>query len=203
MPNIIESLLPTFGAKTVFITDQNGNEVLQNAQFIKVDVKPESRPMEHPIETGAIITDHRIVMPVEIELSTILSKGDYKDVYKQINSFFINATLLTVNCRAGVFTNQLIQSLPHTEDAEQYDAIVISIRLKQVLIVTASASTVTATNPNGTTPVVTAPVDPTNATTQDNGNQNAQAIPQGRILSSQAALTIAKNNNPLEGLQIR
>src|SRR5665213_234892 len=143
MPNIIRSLIPTFGGKTVFVTDQKGNEVFPQAQSLKVEVKPESMPMEHPVESGATITDHRIIKPIEIEMSMVLSSEDYQDVYKQIVTNYTNATLLIVHCRAGIFPNQLIQGIPHTEDSDQYDAIVLTLKLKQVLIaVTPSASSV-------------------------------------------------------------
>ncbi len=32
--------------------------------------------MEHPVESGIIITDHRIILPVEIELSLILTSSN-------------------------------------------------------------------------------------------------------------------------------
>lgn len=196
MPNILQSLIPTFGGKTIFVTLQSGEEVFPNAKFLKAEVNPESRPMEHPVESGSIITDHRIILPTEIELSAVLSSNDYKDVYKQIASLFFQGTLLTVQCRAGTFTNQLIQAIPHTEDAEQYDAIVISIKLKQVLIASAPATSRVSpgVNANSAEAKVLAPASPTNSTTVNAGLQNATPPPSTRTVATQA--TLAKNNNP-------
>lgn len=193
MPNILQSLIPSFGGKTVFVVNQAGEEVFPNAKFLKVEVKPESRPMEHPVESGATITDHRILLPIEIELSTILSSGDYKDVYKQIVGFYTNGTLLTVQCRAGTFTNQLIQAIPHTEDADQYDAIVLSLKLKQVLI----ATTPTASNSTPAVPgaqPVTAPVSPTNSPGTNRGELGDHAPTGAR--SAEAAAKLAEWNLP-------
>ena len=187
MPNILQSLIPTFGGKTVFVTDQAGNEVFANAKFIRADVRPESKPMEHPVESGATITDHRVLLPIEIELPTILSAGDYKDVYKEIASLYNNGTLLTVQCRAGTFTNQLIQAIPHTEDADQYDAIVMSLKLKQVIIaVTPSVASGTAIGVQPR-PVVT-PSSPTNSTTTQVGEINGHAPTRPSTVQGQAAL---------------
>src|SRR5579863_7988022 len=201
MPNILQSIIPTFGGKTIFVTNQAGQEVFPHARFLKAEVTPESRPMEHPVESGAIITDHRIILPTEIELSAVLSSNDYKDVYKQITTLYANGTLLTVNCRAGSFKNQLIQSIPHTEDAEQYDAIVISIKLKQVLIAsTPSTSTVApGVNANSADAKVAGPQSPTNATTVNTGLQNARPPTNGRSIATQA--TLAKENAPI-GLRV-
>ena len=57
--------------------------------------------MEHPVESGAVITDHRIVMPIEIDLSLILASADYTDVYKAIRQYYYAATLLTIQTRVG------------------------------------------------------------------------------------------------------
>lgn len=201
MPNILQSLIPSFGGKTIFVTNQAGEEVFPNAQFLKAEISPESRPMEHPVESGATITDHRIILPTEIELSTILSTEDYKDVYKQISSLYYQGTLLTVQCRAGTFTNQLIQGIPHTEDAEQYDAIVLSLKLKQVLIAVTPSTSVVApgVNANSAQAQVVAPAAPTNTTTVNTGLQNATPPTNARTISTQAAL--AKNTAP-PGLRV-
>lgn len=177
MPNILQSLIPSFGGKTVFVTNQAGEEVFPKAQFLKAEVSPESRPMEHPVESGATITDHRILLPIEIELSTVLSSEDYKDVYKQIVAFYTQGTLLTVQCRAGTFTNQLIQAIPHTEDAEQYDAIVLSLKLKQVLVAVTPSTSVIApgVNANSASAKVVAPAQPQNTTSVDIGTVNGHA----------------------------
>ncbi len=202
MPNILQSIIPSFGGKTIFVTTQDGTEVFPSAQFLKAEVRPESRPMEHPVESGAIITDHRILLPTEIELSAVLSTEDYKDVYKQITTLYVNATLLTVQCRAGTFTNQLIQSIPHTEDAEQYDAILITIKLKQVLIATTPSTSMVSpgVNANSASSAVQAPASPTNSNTVQAGLQNANAPTDAQTTAAQAAL--ARNNVP-PGLGVR
>jgi hypothetical protein len=187
MPNILQSLIPLFGGKTVLVSDQAGNEVFPAARFLKVEIKPESRPMEHPVESGATITDHRILLPIEIELSTVLSSLDYKDVYKQIVGFYTNATLLTVQCRAGTFTNQLIQAIPHTEDADQYDAIILSLKMKQVLIATTpTVSNSTPLKPAGGT--VTAPLSPNNSPSQARGQIGDRAPTGAQTVDGQAKL---------------
>ena len=197
MPNILQSIIPSFGGKTVFVTDQSGKEVFPNAQFLKAEISPESKPMEHPVESGATITDHRILLPIEIELSTILSTEDYKDVYKQIVSLYTQGTLLIVQCRAGTFNNQLIQAIPHTEDAEQYDAIVLSLKLKQVLIAVTPTVSTTAPGVNTSTATtsVVAPANPTATTRVDRGQQNGRAPTQAT--STEAQVALAKWSQPI------
>lgn len=134
MPNIIQSLIPNFAGDTVLVTDSNGNRVFPLAKAMKVEVRPYLEPMENPLEFGATITDHVIYKPIEIEIAMILQSRDYKDTYKEIVHYFRNAISLIIQCRAGNFTNQIIQALPHQEDAEHMDALLVALRFKETLI---------------------------------------------------------------------
>jgi hypothetical protein len=163
--NIINTLLPSASVDSVAIFDQNYNQLFKQAESIKVVVKENSKLMEHPIETGAIITDHRIIMPIEIDMSLILSSSDYTDVYKSIRQYYYNATLLIVQTRATIYKNQLIEAIPHEEDPNMYDALTIALSLKQVLSVAAKYAP--------------APKYPSNTNTQNRGTQ------QGTVASTQ------------------
>lgn len=138
MPNIIDTLLPSFAIDYVAVFTQDFTQVFPRARILKATVKEQAKVMEHPVETGAIITDHRIILPVEIELSLILQSADYADTYKTIRQYYLNATLLVVQTRSGIYDNQLIASMPHEEDPTQYDALTIALSLKQVLFVKAT-----------------------------------------------------------------
>lgn len=160
--NIINTLLPSSAVDSVAIFDKDYKQLFQQAKSIKAVVKENSKLMEHPIESGAIITDHRVIMPIEIDLSLILASSDYADVYKTIRQYFFNATLLIVQTRAGIYRNQLIEALPHEEDPNMYDALTIALSLKQVLYVSAQ--------------YVSAPKNASNSKNQDRGvQQGSQA----------------------------
>jgi hypothetical protein len=136
MPNILETLLPTSAYDQVQVLDQDFNQVFPLARALKAVVKEEAKVMEHPLETGATITDHRIILPVEIELSFILPPGSYQDTYRQIRQFYLNATLLIVQTKSGVYYDQLIASMPHEENPDQYDALTLALTLKQAQFAT-------------------------------------------------------------------
>lgn len=155
--NIINTLVPSAAVDSVAIFDQNYNQLFQKAKSIKVAIKENSKLMEHPIESGAIITDHRIVMPIEIDMSLIIVSSDYADVYKSIRQYYYNATLLIVQTRAAIYKNQLIEALPHEEDPNMYDALTIALSLKQVFYVAAQ--------------YVQSPKYPSNSNTQKRGTQ--------------------------------
>ncbi len=156
MPTIFDTLILHKAIDVVGIYDQNFNQVFKLARAMKATVKEDSKLMEHPMESGAIITDHRIVLPVEIELAVIMQSDDYPDTYRAIKQFFLNGTLLVVQTLSGLYDNQLIQSLPHEENPDQYDTLTMAINLKQVQFVRPQYNV--------------KPKRPTNSTTVDRGD---------------------------------
>lgn len=152
LENAVNAFLPGFFYDQVAIFDQNFRQIFSTARPLKAVVKEQAKLMEHPIETGATIVDHRIILPVEIELSLVLESYfgvsvEYQQVYNAIREAYLNSVLLTVQTRSGVYTNQLIQSLPHEEDPTQYDVLTLALSLKQVIFVTAQYAT-TPKNPS-------------------------------------------------------
>jgi hypothetical protein len=169
---IIDTLLPSFAFDNVAVFTQEFEQLFKDARSVKATIKEQSKVMEHPLENGAVITDHRIVLPVEIELSLILKPSSYQDTYKAIRSYYLNGTLLVIQTRTGIYENQIIQAIPHEETPEQYDAVALNLSLREALFVT----------PDGNI----APEAPQDTTTVDRGQQgisNANA--------TQIALAIA------------
>lgn len=149
--NALNTLIPSFTVDPVAVFDNDFNRLFSDAQAIKAVVKEQSKLMEHPVESGIIITDHRIVLPVEIDLSLVLSARDYQTTYKQIRQYYLNATLLVIQTRSGVYENQIIQAMPHEEDPEQFNVLMMALSLKQVQFVTAEYGVVPKRANNSTT----------------------------------------------------
>lgn len=170
--SIIDTLLPSFAFDTVAVFTQTFDQIFRDARSIKAIVKEQAKVMEHPIETGAVITDHRIILPVEIELSMILTPNTYQDTYKAIRSYYLNGTLLVIQTRTGIYENQLISGIPHEETVEQYDAISLTLNLRQALFVAPAGGI--------------SPAAATDTTTVDRGQQGISAVN-----ATQLALAIA------------
>lgn len=133
----LDTLIPTAKHDYVAVLDQNLKQVFVNARILKAQVKEESKVMESPTETGTIISDHVIHLPVEIELSIIINAENLSDTYKAIRQLYLSSTLLIVQTRAGVYKNQLIQSMPNEEDPDYYGSLTIALKLKQIQFTTA------------------------------------------------------------------
>lgn len=158
---LTDANIATASADVVAIYDQNFRQLFVTARPIKAVVKEDSKVMEHPLETGGTITDHTVVLPVEIELSIIPVRGEYRDVYQRIKQAFLNRDLLVVQTKSGTYQNQLIQSLPHDEDPDLYDTISVALKLKEVQLVEAQFARLPPRSVR----------NPTNASTVDRGQQ--------------------------------
>lgn len=176
-------LLSSFGANVdiVGIYDGGGNAVgqqlFQSARPVKAGVRESSKVMEHPGETGIMLQDHHIINPVEIELSAIINSADYSSTYSQLRQAFTNATQLMVKTRTGVYRNMIIVDMPHEEDPEMYDAIVIGIRMRQILYFTPGSNQLEANYD---------PIDAANSNTISSGLQQAAALGTNLLTSAQS-----------------
>jgi len=166
----IQALLPTTTVDTVAIFTSGGTQLFKNARPLKVLVREQAKVMEHPTETGTIISDHRIILPIDIDISILVTSVDYPDVYKAIKQYYANATLLTVQTRTGTYTNQVIAALPHQEDADIYNGITIALSMRQIRFVTPQYGIV--------------PQSPTDATTVDRGTQQGTAATNTEVNSA-------------------
>lgn len=157
----LTALIPSAAVDIVGFYDKDFNQVFSKARPMKAIIKESSKVMEHPLEQGATMVDHRVILPIEIEILVLLNSEDPRDVYQQIKQVFLSASLLNVQTRAAVYSNQLMYDIPHEEDPEIYDAFALSIKLKEALLVTAQEGKI-------------APRNKKNSSTTNRGNQQGK-----------------------------
>lgn len=126
-------------------------QVFERARAIKLTMGVGSKAMEHPLETGATITDHRIILPATAELSLLLASEDYRDTYQQIRDLFKRGELLTVQTRVDSFPSMLIEKMPHEETADMFDGVAVALSLKEALFVQPQFSTFKVRQPRDST----------------------------------------------------
>jgi len=110
-------------------------QVFPKARAVKATISRGSKAMEHPLETGATITDYRIILPITIEMSMMLTSQDYQAVYQQIRDLFKRGELLTVQTRVDSFKSMLIEKMPHEETHDIYDGVAVALSLKEAMFV--------------------------------------------------------------------
>lgn len=152
---IFDNLIFHHAVDVVGIFDSQFNQLFTGARPMRAQVRPDTRLMDHPIEVGSLITDHRILLPIEIELSMILRREDYIDTYRAIRQYWENTTLLIIQTKAGVYRDQVICSIPHLEESELYDVLQLAFTTRQIQFAGSKA--------------ISKPANPANSDTTDRG----------------------------------
>jgi len=114
-------------------------QLFTDARPMRGDIRKLARVMSRPVETGVTLSDHRISLPIQIELPLVIPSAAYSSTYQQLTQAWNNATKLTVQTKAGVFPNMIIEALPHREDPEMFDSIMLNLRLIEVQFVAPSS----------------------------------------------------------------
>lgn len=181
----IANLLSNFAAVDI-VGIYNGetlDQIFTDARPLKAEVRETSTVMNHPVETGVILSDHHIINQVEINLSLMIKSEFYNSVYGQIKNAFIAATLLSIQARTGIYNNMIIVDMPHQEDPEYFDAIVMALHLKEVLFVVPNS---VSTLPQ---PANFSPADPANTNTVQAGQKYPSIISPTQTAAVQSVLT--------------
>jgi hypothetical protein len=146
--NFVQSVMSLFGVDVVGIYDNDTyDQLFSTARPVKANIKRDAKVMSHPIEQGALVQDFMIFQPVEIELSLILaSDGEYQAVYKAIEACFLSGNLVSIQTKANVFPNMLIEAMPHEESPDMFDAIPLAVKLHEVQQVVVQYQALTASN---------------------------------------------------------
>lgn len=146
----------------VGVFDSDFFQVFQKARPVYASIRPESRIMDHPLETGSITSDYKITLPLEIEYRVVLPAPYTRDLYEEIWNLWQSSELLTVQTKARNYTKMVIASPPHEEKPDYFDALPMTIRFRQAQVVVATTNY--------------APADPTQTNTQNLGDQNPYGI---------------------------
>lgn len=156
----------------VGIYDQdNFDQLFSTARPMKAKINRGSQVMTHPVEDGTTIADHKVISPIEIELSVILGRNDYRSVYSSVAKAFAASTLFAVETRAGVFTNMLIATMPHDESPDMFENIPLVIKFQEVRIVRPASGALVPRNQE-------------NSNTKDRGKQNVKPEKKESVLFS-------------------
>ena len=123
------------GADTVALYDASFNQVFEMARAVKANINVSSKLLDHPVENGATMTDFRIALPTEIELSVICTGKDYRTLYQAIRDTYANGISLILVTKADTYYNLMIQAMPHEETPDMFDVLAVAIKLREVMII--------------------------------------------------------------------
>lgn len=167
--NATAAYTPTYAQDVVAVFDASFNQIFVNARPVKASVKESAKLMKHPVESGSTQVDHRVFEPIGIDLSMVLTPANYFDTYREIRGVFLGKSTIQVQTKTGLYQNLLISDMPHEESPDTFDTIKMTIKLSEVIIVSASTITTATSKQNGGNKTGSA------ATATQENNANAKA----------------------------
>lgn len=102
------------------------------SSIMSCNVIDDSKLCEHPIESGAMVTDHKFFNPVEIDIRLSLPNYIYRSVYKELRQIYEESPKLRIKTKAGWYSDMVLQALPHEEKPENFDRIIFDLHFKEV-----------------------------------------------------------------------
>lgn len=146
--NIGRSLLaPSLAIDVVAITADGFTPLFPAARPMQASVFEIAKLMDHPLETGSVISDHIVFDPIEIRMPMIcVGELEYRATYATIKAVWKAGTVLSVIARTGIYPSMVIAEIPHEEDPAHFNAIQINIRLREANFVTPQTGKLTAAN---------------------------------------------------------
>ncbi len=171
-------LTGSLSADVVAVLDQESfQQVFPEARPLIVYPRETSRIMTHPLESGAMVADHKVIDPKTIELILLISSENFASAFQQVRSAYLNSTLLTVQTKAAVYQNMVIKSLPREETPDKSDITTISLQMEEAIFAL----------PGGTSSTTSvsyySPVNPLNASSVLRGLQSAVINPATALAS--------------------
>ena len=125
---------PTASADVVAVLEaETGRQLFGDARPLKATVSESAKLLTHPLEDGGNIVDHRIILPIGISLSFVLSAETYRETYQEIRQAFRQSSRLTIQTKTDTYENMYMQDIPHEEDPSLFDTVTLIIQLIEAL----------------------------------------------------------------------
>lgn len=106
------------------------------ASPMSVTVREISQVMTSAIEDGSLVADHKVDLPTEIDLPLLLTTNT-RNLYNSLRRAWKDGTILSMQTRVATFSNMLIYEIPHDEKAEMGQAVLMTIKMREVVTVKA------------------------------------------------------------------
>jgi hypothetical protein len=133
------------------VDPDTGVQLFTSAELMKANVGPTSKIMDHPLEDGSPVSDFKIILPVSLELGLLIDTSNFDGVYQEIMDAFLDSTFLTVRTNADTYEDMVIEALPHDETPEMFGMLQLSLRLREVQLVTVQYQALQSTDVATTT----------------------------------------------------
>lgn len=105
-------------------------EVLTRLQVSSASVEDSIKLFEHPLETGAVITDHYIIEPNQANVSAVISNDDATTL-KELEYLFLNGIPLKLRVENKIIPRAVIKDKPFSLESGMIDKTRYNITFRE------------------------------------------------------------------------
>lgn len=106
------------------------------ASPMSVVVREFSQIMTSAVEDGTLRADHKVDLPVEIDMPLLLTDNT-RSLYNNLRMAWKAGNVLSIQTRVSTYSNMMIYEMPHDETGEQGTSVLMSIKMREVQVVQA------------------------------------------------------------------
>ena len=119
----------------LFLSDDE--EVLENITIIDIDVMEDSKIMDTPVESGIVISDHRVLNPKGITVNCTLPFENWKDSYDELIGWYQrnDGKFITIQTKADVYEDMQLIAIPHKEASDTVSRLFFELKFRSILFV--------------------------------------------------------------------
>lgn len=100
--------------------------------YVEAKVNKESELCDHPVETGAILTDSSIILPTTAEIVIAMPTLYFEDIYNQIEEFRILKKKIILQTKYGVYRNLVIKDVSFDLEHDTIDRAKFTLVLREI-----------------------------------------------------------------------
>lgn len=110
------------------------NVLFDGSSPLRMTVRETSKITSWPVEDGTQRSDHRVLDPVEIDLSMLITDSN-RNLFERLRQTFLEGRELIVQTQVRSYGSMMIMDMPHDELVEQGDSVPVALKLKEVKVI--------------------------------------------------------------------
>lgn len=115
------------------------------SSVLRCGVDQRARMCDHPIEEGAMVTDHKVRMPRTVTCQFVCPSFLAGYTIEQMNTYYQNSAKIVIEAPTGVYLNMILESMPANMTPENVSRPIYELRFREVLIVKPQAPGIDST----------------------------------------------------------
>lgn len=127
-------MIKNYVSDVIFVRDSKSNESLDGVHPMSVTLHHPTKVVRHPVETGQVIMDNKVIVPSEITVSCFVIVKNYPEVKDMLMEYLDDTTgnmLCDIETKTDAYNNMMLYDLVEKQTKDKYDVVEIDLKFIQ------------------------------------------------------------------------